>query len=232
MYVKNTMARRTKEQSAQTRARLIDAARAEFERRGYAHTTLEQIARAVGMTRGAVYFHFPDKAALFRAMRDQVELPLIDRIGPELQFGSDGDPLVAIERFLLAVIATIGACETTRRTFEILSFGCEYVDALAPELALQRQRLAELRDQLRDAYLRAQAQGQLRADIDPAVAALETVVFMTGLVRVWLLDRGQLLIDGNPARLVRAHVASRRRCRDATRTSACLPPPRSAQSPT
>ena len=211
MYVKNPMARRTKEQSAQTRARLIDAARAEFERRGYAHTTLEQVARSAGMTRGALYFHFPDKAALFRAMRDQVELPLIDRIGPELMVGSDGDPLLAIERFLLAVTATIDACETTRRTFEILSFGCEYVDALAPELDLQRRQLAELRDQLRAAYLRAQAKGQLRADVDPALAALETVVFMTGLVRVWLLDRARTLVDGGPAALVRAHVASRRR---------------------
>jgi len=205
------MARRTKEQSAQTRVRLIDAARAEFERRGYAHTTLEQVARSAGMTRGALYFHFPDKAALFRAMRDQVELPLIDRIGPELMAGSDGDPLLAIERFLLAVTATIDACETTRRTFEILSFGCEYVDALAPELDLQRRQLAELRDQLRAAYLRAHAKGQLRADVDPALAALETVVFMTGLVRVWLLDRARTLVDGGPAALVRAHVASRRR---------------------
>ena len=144
-------------------------------------------------------------------MRDQVELPLIDRIGPELMVGSDGDPLLAIERFLLAVTATIDACETTRRTFEILSFGCEYVDALAPELDLQRRQLAELRDQLRAAYLRAHAKGQLRADVDPALAALETVVFMTGLVRVWLLDRARTLVDGGPAALVRAHVASRRR---------------------
>lgn len=205
------MARRTKEQSAQTRARLIEAARAEFERRGYAHSTLERIARAAGLTRGAVYFHFADKASLFRAMRDQVELPLIDRIGPELLAERDGDPLDAIERFMLAVVATIGGCATTRRTFEILSFGCEYVDALAPELELLRRRHAELRDQLREAYRRAQAGGLLRAGIDPGLAALETTVFMSGLVRTWLLDRSRTLIGADLPALVRAHVASRRR---------------------
>lgn len=204
------MARRTKEESAQTRARLIEAARSQFERHGYAHTTLEQIARAAGLTRGAVYFHFADKAALFRAMRDQVELPLIDRIGPGLLSEHDGDALAAIERYMLAVIATIGGCETTRRTFEILSFGCEYVDGLAPELERQRHRHAELRDQLRDAYRRARAQGLLRAGVDPDLAALETTVFLSGLVRVWLLDRGQRLIGTDPGPLVRAHVASRR----------------------
>ncbi|MCO5105490.1 MAG: TetR family transcriptional regulator [Burkholderiaceae bacterium] len=208
------MARRTKEQSAQTRARLIEAARAQFEQHGYARTTLEQIARAAGLTRGAVYFHFADKAALFRAMRDEVELPLVDRIGPELVACNDGDPLAAVERFLLAVMATIGSCETTRRTFEILSFGCEYVDGLSPELDLLRRRHTELRDQLRDAYLRARAQGLLRPDVDPALAALETTVFVSGLVRVWLLDRDRRLIGPDPAPLVRAHVASRRRALD------------------
>ncbi|MCL4183576.1 MAG: TetR family transcriptional regulator [Burkholderiaceae bacterium] len=204
------MARRTKEQSAQTRARLIEAARGEFERRGYAHTTLEQIARAAGLTRGALYFHFADKASLFRAMRDEVELPLIDRIGLDLAPGGDVDPLAAIERFMLTVIATIGECETTRRTVEILSFGCEYVEALAPELDLQRHRHAELYERLLHAYRRARRQGLLHAGIDPALAALESTVFMSGLVRVWLLDRTDQLIGARLRALVRAHVASRR----------------------
>lgn len=210
MYVKNPMARRTKEQSALTRKRLLEAARAQFERHGYAHTTLEQIARAAGVTRGALYFHFSDKADLFRAMRDQVELPLIDRIGPGLLAEDGADPLDAIERFMLTVFDAVDGCETTRRTFEILSFGCEYVDALAPERDLQRQRQMELRDQLRDAYLRAQAQGLLRPGTDPALAALDTTAFMSGLMRVWLLGRGQQAIGANPAALVRAHVAARR----------------------
>lgn len=205
------MARRTKEESAQTRARLIAAAREQFERHGYARTTLEQIARSAGLTRGAVYFHFSDKAALFRAMRDEVELPLVDRIGPDLSAGPDGDPLAAIERFMLTVVATIGNCEATRRTFEILLFGCEYVDALAEELVLQRRRHAELRDRLHEAYLRARALQLLRPAIDPATAALETTVFLSGLLRLWLLDRDHELIGPDPAPLIRAHVASRRR---------------------
>lgn len=214
------MARRTKEQSAQTRARLIEAARAQFEQHGYARTTLEQIARAAGLTRGAVYFHFADKAALFRAMRDEVELPLVDRIGPELSAAHDDDALATIERFLLAVMATIGRCETTRRTFEILSFGCEYVDGLSAELDLQRRRHSELRDQLRGAYLRARAQGLLRAEVDPALAALETTVFVSGLVRIWLLDRDRHLIGSDLTSLVRAHVASRRRSGNPGQSSA------------
>lgn len=210
MYVKNPMARRTKEESAHTRERLIAAAREAFERHGYARTTLEQVARAAGLTRGAFYFHFADKAALFRAMRDQVELPLIDRIGLELFADAAGDALLAIERFMLAVMAAIGQCETTRRTLEILSFCCEYVDTLEPELELQRRRHAELHEQLHQAYRRAGTQGLLGPAVDPALAALESTAFLSGLVRMWLLDRRGELVGPDLAALIHAHVESRR----------------------
>ena len=63
------MARRTKEESAATRRRIIAAARRTFLRRGITGTTLEHVARAAGVTRGAIYWHFDNKKALFDAMR-------------------------------------------------------------------------------------------------------------------------------------------------------------------
>jgi TetR/AcrR family acrAB operon transcriptional repressor len=49
-----------------TRAALLDAALAEFSRRGIRAATLEDVAACANVTRGAVYWHFPDKAALVR----------------------------------------------------------------------------------------------------------------------------------------------------------------------
>jgi len=48
------MVRRTKEEAEQTRDQILDAAEILFFERGVAHTSLEQIARAAGVTRGAV----------------------------------------------------------------------------------------------------------------------------------------------------------------------------------
>ncbi|MGL6253408.1 MAG: TetR family transcriptional regulator, partial [Billgrantia desiderata] len=78
------MARRTKAEAAATREALLDAAEEVFLERGVARTSLEQIAREAGVTRGAVYWHFKNKADLFRAMLLRVRMPfeeLVEEIG-------------------------------------------------------------------------------------------------------------------------------------------------------
>ncbi|MBY0439824.1 MAG: TetR family transcriptional regulator, partial [Burkholderiales bacterium] len=56
------MPRRTKDAARATHARILDMAEIEFQRRGVSRTSLTDIARAAGVTRGAVYWHFRDKA--------------------------------------------------------------------------------------------------------------------------------------------------------------------------
>ena len=62
------MARRTKEEAQATRDRILDAAELEFQRHGVSRTSLQAIARAAGVTRGAIYWHFKNKPDLFKAM--------------------------------------------------------------------------------------------------------------------------------------------------------------------
>ena len=70
------MVRRTKEQALATRDRILDAAERLFQQRGVSRTSLHELALAAGVTRGAVYWHFNDKADVFNAMMARVCLPL------------------------------------------------------------------------------------------------------------------------------------------------------------
>ena len=70
------MARRTKEEALETRGRILDAAEAVFHEKGVAHASLAEIAETAGVTRGAIYWHFKDKADLFHAMMLRVTLPM------------------------------------------------------------------------------------------------------------------------------------------------------------
>jgi AcrR family transcriptional regulator len=75
------MARRTQaERSAATQQALIGAARRLWGERGYAEVGTPEIAEAAGVTRGAMYHQYADKAALFRAVIEAMDQELIARI--------------------------------------------------------------------------------------------------------------------------------------------------------
>src|ERR1700730_10806512 len=209
--------RRTKQESEQTRQQILDAAQREFARCGVTRTTLQRIAAAAGVTRGAVYWHFANKRTLFRAMRDQVSLPLFDRT--EL-LGADGpDTLPAVQRCLHSVVDQIETSPQTRRTFEIMSLKCEYVDEFRTELKRHVRSCRDLSSKLALVYARARDIGEMRSDLSPESAALDTCIFVTGLLRLWLIDEDGGLLRPHVDELISNHIASRR-------AAAGKPPPR------
>ena len=74
------MARTQAERSAATQRALIAAARRLWGERGYAEVSTPEIAEAAGVTRGAMYHQYADKAALFRAVIEAMDQELIERI--------------------------------------------------------------------------------------------------------------------------------------------------------
>src|SRR5690348_2828359 len=107
------MPRRTKEEALATRASLLDAAELLFQARGVSRTSLNDIAQAAGATRGAVYWHFADKADLFNAMIERVSLPLEQAL--EEASAADTDPVEDMRRALVHALRLTSTHEQTRR---------------------------------------------------------------------------------------------------------------------
>ncbi len=63
-----------------TRKKLLDSARKEFAARGFSGASTVAIVDAAEMTRGALYYHFENKKAMFEAVFTQEEMMLLDRI--------------------------------------------------------------------------------------------------------------------------------------------------------
>jgi AcrR family transcriptional regulator len=100
-------ARRTQAERAEaTREALIEAARALFAEYGYAGVGTEEIVRAAGVTRGALYHHFDGKKDLFEAVYERVESELAERIASGALSSGVAAPLDAMragaEMFLRA----------------------------------------------------------------------------------------------------------------------------------
>ncbi len=90
-------ARRTQaERSGATRDALIEAARSLFAQHGYAGVGTEEIVRAAGVTRGALYHHFGGKRDLFEAVYERIEIELAQRIASGALESGASEPLAAM----------------------------------------------------------------------------------------------------------------------------------------
>ena len=82
------------ERSGATRRRILDAGRDLFAQRGWAATTIDEVVRAAGVTKGALYHHFRDKTDVLRAVYEEQEQRSIDGL---LAIGAQhDDPLDAL----------------------------------------------------------------------------------------------------------------------------------------
>ncbi|CAN5545100.1 TetR family transcriptional regulator BpeR [soil metagenome] len=180
------MARRTKEEALATRERLIDTAEDLFFRNGVSHTPLNEIALAAGVTRGAIYWHFKDKAALFNAMMERVCLPLEERLEPApLESGSD--PLLRLRSGIMAALRNLVADDRTRRVYEIATHKVEYVGELeslrAKHIEVRTTYLLEIEASLRLAVKHSDL--RLRISVPAAARGLHALV--NGLIQDWML---------------------------------------------
>jgi AcrR family transcriptional regulator len=73
-----------------TRVRIVSAARKLFAEKGYADTSINDLVKAAGVTRGALYHYFKDKAALFAEVFTDLARETLGRI---LQAATEGDDL-------------------------------------------------------------------------------------------------------------------------------------------
>jgi TetR/AcrR family acrAB operon transcriptional repressor len=181
------MARRTKEEAAETRVRIIDTAEKIFHKKGVSRTSLEDIADAAGVTRGAIYWHFKNKAELFEAMMERMSLPMeemVERIGSS----ATADPLAAVRSCALGVLQRIASDPQTRRISEICNYKVEYVD----EMEQLRERQIECRTEclakIEQGFRKAKKLGLVERSINPRIAAVGLHALVDGLIVNWLLD--------------------------------------------
>lgn len=181
------MARRTKEDAAATRDSILDAAEKLFVEQGVSRTTLQHIATAAGLTRGAIYWHFDDKGALFNAMMDRATLPLEAEL-QVLDGAEPGDPLDDLRNYMLAVLRRTVDDPGARRVFEIATLKVEFVDEMG---AVRQRRQRSMNNWMERAERRirlASEQGLIGGTIVPRTVALAMWTMVDGLIRTWMFD--------------------------------------------
>ena len=181
------MAKRTKEDALETREKILDAAIEVFDRRGVSRPSLTEIAELAGVTRGAIYGHFQNKADLFSALTDRIQLPdesLCQEIADDCP-----NPLGELRKRWLFMYREVTYNEQWRRIFSIILLRCEWVS----ENGEIQQRCSEGHDEgtarLTRLIQSAVDNGQLPKDLDVPIAVPVVHAGIIGLLQDWLMNQ-------------------------------------------
>jgi TetR/AcrR family acrAB operon transcriptional repressor len=179
------MVRRTKDEAAATREHLLDTAEQVFLARGVARASLLDIAAAAGLSRGAIYWHFKDKAELFLAMLDRIQLPC-EATPCALQLQHAPPAAEEFEHVLrqavLLPLQRLCADAQVRRVFTIVIHRTEYSDDLASVMARHRQAIADWTAHMAALLRAARERGLVRVEVDPDLAARGLFALVDGLL--------------------------------------------------
>jgi AcrR family transcriptional regulator len=157
------------ERAARTRVEILEAAITLFARRGFLATTMAELAKAIRMTPGALYWHFPTKEDLLLAAIDELHQRYLNEFVDLL---SEHRKLTARQQLLSFM----------NRTGQFLRYHREYgifFGMVSAESAESNERVAEAIREKLEVYVGAvvniirygQKKQEFRADIDPVQAA-------------------------------------------------------------
>lgn len=178
--------RRTKEDAAVTRRQVAEAALELFSQQGYAATTLKEVAARAGVTRGAIYWHFRDKADLFNSIVSEVGTRRDEVIQAAI---SEGGGFTAVfRRILLRLLQDVEQNREVRAIMELSVLKSSAHPEIEAGEQLRRAATQALIGNMAAYLAQGIAAGEVRSDLDAHDAALAAVAFHQGLATLWLSD--------------------------------------------
>ncbi len=173
------MARRTKEEAARTRLKILKAALDLFSKKGYDKTTFEDIAVRIKLTKGAVYWHFSSKPELLR----QLVIYIFDEgTGDQKIVNSTPENFEELKSGLKEWMSRILTIPQNQKNIKMLTT----LDWSRPALLEVREQFKELDNSVinvsRTALNKMHERGEIKADVD-----VTNVAFTIGLTWIGIL---------------------------------------------
>jgi TetR/AcrR family acrAB operon transcriptional repressor len=225
--------RRTRDEALETRNSILDTAERVFSERGVSHTSLADIAAAAKVSRGAIYWHFRNKADLFDAMMNRVVLPM-EQMAARAADASLEDPLAYVRACALNVLERVIGDPQCKRVFEICCHKCEYVDDMLPVRDRHIEGREKCLSHIEGGLRNAAKKGLLARGINPRHAAVGLHALVDGLIMNWILDPRYLPLKREAGRMIDLYLDGLRRTprtsRAPSRTAKARPKTRRTQA--
>lgn len=168
---------------AQTRARLLDAAKAVFEETGFLETRISDIAQRAGMSHGSFYHYFESKEQVFREVAEAQEALLT--APPDDTEGPPSGELSEFDRLLRANRRYLERYRDNGRIMGVI----EEVSRYDPEVSKARmQRQKHFADRAERAIRRMQDDGVVSTELDAEIAAAALGSMVARFAELWLIE--------------------------------------------
>lgn len=181
------MARKTKEEAEATRQNLLSGALKVFSRQGYAAARLEDIAEEAGVTRGAIYWHFKNKADLYNTLVGETLSGIQGVVDRAVRRGGS---FLEIQRRVMIYITTLPEVdEVYRSVMELTILKTGYEPELEEGMRAKNEAARQVETELAGYFRMGIAIGEVRAEVDPVIAARSMMAYMNGILLNWLMDQ-------------------------------------------
>ena len=181
---------------AQTRARLLTAAKSVFEDTGFLDARISDIAEAAGLSHGSFYHYFDSKEQIFREIAEAQEALLTapapkdqeadaEDAGSGASDASDEAELSDYERILRSNRRYLERYRDNGKIMAVIEEVSRYDDHVN-EVRLQRQKHFASRSEA--SLRRLQEDGRATADVDPEIAALALGSMVARVAELWLVE--------------------------------------------
>ncbi|MCL2790479.1 MAG: TetR family transcriptional regulator [Desulfobulbus sp.] len=180
------MVRKTKQKAQETRNGILDAAVRIFAVKGVARASLDDIAREAGVTRGAIYWHFANKADLLNTLWDQVQ-QCYAPLAQASEAPDELDPLGKMKDLYLAFFSGLVEDQRMQQLFLLLFDDSDRSkETRAIRLRHAQIRLERLQG-LQATLDNAKKKGQLPPELDVRLGAISVLIFIYGLIASWIM---------------------------------------------
>jgi TetR/AcrR family transcriptional regulator, acrAB operon repressor len=203
------MVRKTKEESDKTRLSILNTALTIFFEKGYARTTLDDIANACGITRGAIYWHFKDKTDLFLTLARQ-----IDEEAGINYYKLLSERNYNLENLIIGIgdyFCQLEENEKYWKLYCLIYHKTEWTEELEPLIVQYRKEIRGLLSVLGQALEKLKVEKALKDNIDTEEIALATWALMEGLIGMWFFDPDLFSLKQTGTKLVGDYLRQFRR---------------------
>jgi TetR/AcrR family acrAB operon transcriptional repressor len=178
--------RRTKQEAEITRKKILDSSAKIFSTYGYAAARLEDIAKQADVTRGAIYWHFRNKADILQNLiieRFSIIYEIIETVLAE-----NINSLKKLKKILITLLKALESNQKLREILTIIIFKVEVVPEIEYQMKGKKKENRNRIEIIHTLVKQAQNEKLINQELDSYTVATSLNCFFEGIITQWLTD--------------------------------------------